>query len=227
MTEAAGLLLNTDMKIIDIALLYAYNSQEAFTRAFKEIFNTTPNLYRVNKTEYVNLQQVTITDNILKLRPVIKPIEPMLIERDSFTIVGLEYKGKNNNYEVPKLWNDFCKYYHKIPNIISHDVFYGYEDYDECAVTGNFRYITGVETSEAENLPEGFAAQRIEKSKYAVFPLTSIVESIPRNISEIYTVHIPNSGLNIKGDYDFEYYDHDSRLNHKDSLLHFYVPVEG
>jgi AraC family transcriptional regulator len=49
-TEAAKMLLESNMRIIDIALLYGYNSQEAFTRGFKEIYNVTPHTYRYSKT---------------------------------------------------------------------------------------------------------------------------------------------------------------------------------
>lgn len=44
--NAANLLLYTDKKIIDIALLYCFESQEAFTRSFKQYYRLPPGQYR-------------------------------------------------------------------------------------------------------------------------------------------------------------------------------------
>lgn len=42
----ASLLLNTDEKILDIAYYFHFNSQEALTRAFKELYHLPPGQYR-------------------------------------------------------------------------------------------------------------------------------------------------------------------------------------
>lgn len=43
---AANILLHTDEKIIDIAVHYRFESQEAFTRAFKKYYSLPPGQYR-------------------------------------------------------------------------------------------------------------------------------------------------------------------------------------
>ncbi len=43
---AVGELLNTDKRIIDIAVQYGFSSNEAFTRAFSKIYGCPPNAYR-------------------------------------------------------------------------------------------------------------------------------------------------------------------------------------
>ena len=43
---AASLLLNTNISVLDIALTFQFESQEAFTRAFKSIYNLPPGRYR-------------------------------------------------------------------------------------------------------------------------------------------------------------------------------------
>lgn len=39
-------LLNTDRRILDIAIQYGFSSNEAFTRAFSKIYGCSPNEYR-------------------------------------------------------------------------------------------------------------------------------------------------------------------------------------
>ncbi len=46
MESAAKELTETELSIIDIALKYQYSSQEAFSRAFKRIYQITPGNYR-------------------------------------------------------------------------------------------------------------------------------------------------------------------------------------
>jgi len=49
LTRAAEDLKNMDMSIINIAVKFGYSSQEAFSRAFTDLFGITPNKYRQTK----------------------------------------------------------------------------------------------------------------------------------------------------------------------------------
>jgi len=53
LSVAAGEIIGTDKKIIDIALNYGFNSHETFSRAFKRIFDITPNDYRKLNTHAI------------------------------------------------------------------------------------------------------------------------------------------------------------------------------
>lgn len=46
LARAASVLLNTNTPILDIALTYRFESQEAFTRAFKSVYQLPPGKYR-------------------------------------------------------------------------------------------------------------------------------------------------------------------------------------
>lgn len=61
-------LRDRDRNILDIALNYRFSSHEAFTRAFKEAYGTTPSEYRRHPVPVV-------------LRTVIKPFDCYLIEK--------------------------------------------------------------------------------------------------------------------------------------------------
>ena len=47
--ESAGLLIRTDMSIYDIALDFQFDSQEAYSRAFKRVYKTSPGKFRKQK----------------------------------------------------------------------------------------------------------------------------------------------------------------------------------
>lgn len=55
MTKAAKLLFyHREINILDVAVLYGYNSNEAFTRAFRQVWNCTPSEFRA-RTRYFEL----------------------------------------------------------------------------------------------------------------------------------------------------------------------------
>ena len=55
MNKAAKMLFShREISILDVAVLYGYNSNEAFTRAFKQVWNCTPSEFR-NNTRYSEL----------------------------------------------------------------------------------------------------------------------------------------------------------------------------
>ena len=48
--RAADELLYTDKRILDIAVYYRFESQEAFSRSFKKAFKVSPGTYRTSET---------------------------------------------------------------------------------------------------------------------------------------------------------------------------------
>lgn len=67
---AAGEIIDSDKKIVDIAVEYGFNSHETFSRAFKRIFDITPNAYRKLNTHAVPIDfwKVTFANSDLQKR---------------------------------------------------------------------------------------------------------------------------------------------------------------
>ncbi len=57
MARAAKLLLFTQQNILDIALMYRFDSQEAFTRAFKKEYNLSPGRYRKAMSNLIHIEE--------------------------------------------------------------------------------------------------------------------------------------------------------------------------
>lgn len=51
-SNASLLLLNSDIRIIDIAIISGFSSQEAFSRVFKEYYNLPPRQYRIQFKDF-------------------------------------------------------------------------------------------------------------------------------------------------------------------------------
>jgi AraC family transcriptional regulator len=227
LTRASLELLETNNSIIHIALKYGYNSQEAFTRAFKDTYGLTPKVYRKNKKNFINLSKPEISMELLELREEPIKMKPTIIEKNKCYVVGLVCKGKNENDEVSKLWNEFNSRYSEIEDKVLPCSSFGYESYGEdFHTTGDFTYMAGVEVTSVDNIPEGMDYVEIPANKYAVFAIPAIIETLPNAICSIYSKWIPECGLKVNGCYDFEYYDETFKANDATSNIYFCVPVK-
>ena len=131
LTMAGKEVLNTDKKIIDIALEYGYDSQDSFTKAFKRFHGVTPTEVRNNGA--------TIKDFApLKVNLTLKggyTMEYKIEEKEAFKVVGLKdsFKYESAEQDVPRLWKKFfmksafskinAKYAVNIDTTLGHDSF--------------------------------------------------------------------------------------------------------
>jgi predicted transcriptional regulator YdeE len=174
------------------------------------------------------VEQVILNENILNMKTSTAPlIKPEIIYKDDFLMAGMKYIGKNENFEVPKLWNELMDKTQYITNRVNENICYGLESYNEdYCKDGIFEYTAGYEVYSGNDLPKGMTLKKINRSRYAVFPIPAVVENVPKCIGEIYSLHLPSSGLKAIGDYDFEYYDNTFEANNENSLISFYIPIE-
>ncbi|OCN04416.1 hypothetical protein A4S06_11120 [Erysipelotrichaceae bacterium MTC7] len=81
---AAVDLKNTDRKIIDIALTYAYNSPTAFNRAFQSVHGIAPSLVKEDSSQFKSYSPPSI-------QMVIKGTDSLdyrIVTKNAFRIVG-------------------------------------------------------------------------------------------------------------------------------------------
>lgn len=67
LTEAANELLNTDHKIIDIALKYQFSTQESFTKTFKKFYGIPPKEFRKSRTNVTLMRPRDTATNALSM----------------------------------------------------------------------------------------------------------------------------------------------------------------
>lgn len=105
LTEAALELQQSDIKVIDLAIKYGYDSPDAFTRAFYRQHGVTPSVARkhgVDLTAYHRLHfQITLKgDQQMKYR---------IVEKAPFTVFGEERiveMTEENSTDIPAFWQE-------------------------------------------------------------------------------------------------------------------------
>jgi len=227
LTKSANYLLLTHEGILDIAIRFGYSSQESFTRAFKDMYGQTPYVYRRNGIHRTYLDKVLLTEKILNMKEGINVMKPEIVEKEGFTLVGMKYEGKNDNGEIPLLWYNFFLRLKEIKNRVNNSVSYGYDTWTEkINETGEFTYIAGVEVEDDTCVPEDMVCIKVPGNKYAVFTMDSIIEDVGKTVGEIYSKWLPEAGLQLADNYDFEYYNENFKPNDENSKLYFYVPIK-
>jgi AraC family transcriptional regulator len=166
-------LLNTDLRILDIACEYGFNFENSFIRAFKREFGITPDVFRKTKTD---LPITTpITANILSVMGEnALLIKPLLLFKPAFWVTGdrifAHYGDDLGNFNG----NFHSKRKQLIHNVIEPNIHYGHCLYTS-SNTSLFTACTKVKQETALNknsstkLPDGMVTFQIPSHNYLVF----------------------------------------------------------
>ena len=110
-SQALEDLLTTDHAIIDIAVAAGFESQESFTRAFKQYFSLTPGQFRALGESRKFMRRVRIDEQYLQHINTSISREPDILHFDSCIYVGLQTRfygadSEKNNFadKLMSLW---------------------------------------------------------------------------------------------------------------------------
>ncbi len=223
LSRAAEALSQTTVSILEIAMQWGYESQEAFTRAFKSMYHLTPGKYRRLGLKFALTRRKRLTRERI-IGGIV--MEPRIVSREAFKVVGLKYYGNDPKNNCPQLWQEFMKRYAEIKNAIPISESYGLmctgeEDY----VDGKFDYIASVAVSGLEDIPEGMVGAEVPAATYAVFTHKGKLDRIDDTYEYIYGTWFQNSEYEPVGSNEFELYD-ERYTGNDDSEFDIYIPVK-
>lgn len=231
MAKAAQDLLYTDKKIIDISLNFQFKSPEAFTRAFRKIYDISPTQYRKNRIDvfkgnkkYIDEERLKHILNNITIHPVIKVIPEV-------KVIGIKGKTALDNNVLPDLWSTFNKNISKIIKKSNPLKAYGICENDrpsnQFGENVEYSEIVGVEVTSFEHIPEGMIAKVIPKGKYAVFTHKGSLQKLQETYEYIWGTWIPCSKVELDIRDDFEIYDERFRgANNSLSEIDIYIPIK-
>lgn len=201
MSSAAKRLAEGTETILAVALDHGYGSHEAFSRAFRRTFGTTPEQIRRQRTvDHLRMQEpISMID---AAPPAIA--EPRHATRGPLRIAGLaERYGEETLGGIPAQWARFAPHIGHVPGQI------GSESYGVCRALsdGQIEYLAGVQIGESAHRPRGLASVDLSASRYAVFVHRGHVSALPGTVRAIWSVWLPRSGLEIADRPDFELYE--------------------
>ena len=153
-------------------------------------------------------------------------MQPKIVNRPAFTVVGYCYHGKNQNQEIAKMWGEFVQ---RLGEIQTNNT---YETFGVCLIPpglpeGEFEYVAGMQTAEDAPVPEGMVKRTLPAYQYAVFEHVGALATLGETYRYIHEVGLPQAGLKpLESGLDMEVYD-DRVFNDfsPESILYLYVPV--
>jgi AraC-like DNA-binding protein/predicted transcriptional regulator YdeE len=231
MASALHRLLHTDLRVVDIAVLAGFESQEAFARAFKQAFGLTPMAYRRAGHPNMFLEKLALDDDMLHHLQANVTREPELVRQASMDLVGLRTvffgvdSEKNNLGEkLPPLWAEFLPRRFAVPNA-STQVCYGVlrQDRDD---PERLEYLAAVRVHEPGELPAGMARVQVPAATYARFEHRGPAPALDRTVSYAYSTWLLRSGRRHTYGPDLEIYDDRYHPTAEDSVVSFAMPVE-
>ena len=222
LTEAARKLAAGAPDILAVALDAAYASHEAFTRAFRDQFGTTPELVRAQGS----LKNLDLVEPILMDHSFLATLKPPRFETGRpFLIAGLgERYSCESSAAIPMQWQRFGPYIGNIPGETG-DVAYGVCVNGDDA--GNFDYIAGVEVLDFSDLPKELSRVRVPAQKYAVFTHAEHISTIRRTVSTIWNKWLPASGHEIADGPEFERYGPEFDPRSGNGGLEIWIPIKA
>ncbi|MDF2672298.1 MAG: AraC family transcriptional regulator [Clostridiales bacterium] len=230
LTEAASELINSTVKIIEIAFKYQYKTHESFSRAFYKTFGVSPNEYRKFKNNIPTFDKVNLYENIYSSKLHGNLIGPEIITKEDFKVIGVASNTTKNSEvdfkQIPKFWNKFfnLKLEEKIPNKVYIDTYLGYScDFDEHS---NYTYFICSEVNNICIVPNGMVSKTIPASKYATFKIKGQFPELLINAWRyIYNTWLPNSGYELTDKADIEELNL-SRISMDIPEVTIYLPIK-
>ena len=196
MTLAAQELNGKDVKVIDAAVKYGYDSPDSFSKAFQKFHGITPSqakepgaLLRSFAPLHI---RITMEGGTM--------MDYSIVEKAPFTIVGVKkpFNSDSSYQEIPKFWDEWLAQGENRPIMGTFGVCLDMKGKD-------FDYWIADLYLPWEDVPEGCETRVIPGSAWAQFPCT--IKTLQDTNTRIWSEWLPAlHGYSLAGEYNIEVY---------------------
>jgi AraC family transcriptional regulator len=216
------------LKLVELAFDCGFESQEAFTRAFKRVFGVSPGRFRTGFAIEPIEGQYPMNAPTALATPVVRL--PELVTLPALRVAGPARRfDEATKSEIPQLWSALIgalPLKGQLPSWATYGVVASVDKGE-----GSFQYMAGVGVEPDCVPPPGFSTMEIPGATYAVFriPLdgSALHPQVKRAMAAIWGELIPASGLKVLDGPDFELYDGRFDPQKAGSVIDFHVPVQA
>ena len=229
LTLAAQELINTDIKIIDLAYKYGYDSPEAFTKAFRKQHHVTPSDARKQQGPLQSYNRLVIQ---VSLKGAV-PMKYNIVEKEQFQVVGVKrtyncQKGKNLQ-GIPLFWDEvnrqgmdeqlFTLNNGQIKGVLG--VCVPDENYKENSLIDYW-----IGTDHVGEVPENLQSIEVPASKWVVFEVHGPMPHAMQNAwKQIFSEWFPSNPYEPAGTAELEVYT-DEDPTKEDLYSEIWIPIK-
>lgn len=217
-------LVSSDIKVIDLAVKYGYDSADSFTKVFSRFHGSTPTDVRLGGASIKAFAPLHIK---LTLDGG-KTMEYKIVKKPAFKVMGVsKIVGYGNGYsDIPKFWDEvFSKTDNKLMGM------YGVCLDDE--VPGDeFRYMIADDLDEELAKAQGYEVKEIPAHIWAIFPCRGAMPQALHNVNtKVFNEWLPASSYEIAAGFNIEFYTNEKKypLGSQDPEYYseIWVPVKA
>ena len=217
LTLAAQELSSSDIKVIDAAVKYGYDSPDSFARAFTKFHGISPSAAKERGASLKAFAPLRIKltlegGNFMEYR---------IVEKASFTVLGVSrsFNSDTSYREIPKFWQEHMTSGGNRKNCGQFGI----------CLDGdgkNFDYLIADIYKPWEEVPEGCITRVIPEGTWAVFPCRGALPKALQDVNtQIWSEWLPNCrDYKLGGNYDIEMYTKPAD-DPKDNYCEIWVPV--
>lgn len=231
LSSSIGEIIDTNMRIIDIAMEYGFDYEQSYIRAFRKKFGYTPLKVRSEQLSLIIQEKLNMNDIMSMNNSIV--YKPFFVFRQKFNLVGIQHKiMKKSGDKVANLYGQdfFYNYRQQVVNSINSHVYFGYTDWRD-SDNGYTFYLPSVQAPDLAHIPNGMTGVSIPAHKYVVFRFVGFFRpeeingrQIGRLLVHMYSKWIYQSGFKFADKFRFEYID--SNLAKDDYCeLDIYQPI--
>jgi AraC family transcriptional regulator len=226
LSEAASALLSSRDSILEIALLYCYETPESFLRAFKKCYGQTPSEFRKQRRELFSFEKVSIPQRLDRLaaEQEFSDVVPKFTTIDKLDLAGISvvttYDDEFSAYA--EIWNKFYKLLAR-EQLEGAQLYYGL-----CQQAGpeQYRYLASInQDCLPQSVQHKLTSLQLPAGKWVVFNLPIAPERIWDAWYFIFDRFLPEINCDFTEHKDLEIYHR--QPGKKINRIDFCIPVKA
>lgn len=209
--NASEKLIHSDQRIIDIALDCGFTSPEAFSRAFKAAFGSSPAAYRkAGLDPVVTAKRALIPEDVSHIANNLSH-SPEFVMLKETKVAGLRGTTSLSDNRLPALWEKFMRLHKDL--FIAAGAGYGICETQQTTYTKDgdvlFSVLVGSPVDGFDSLPQALSLDKkiLRAGKYAVFTHRGTFANLFKTYQYIFGTWLPISEAELDDREDFEMYE--------------------
>jgi len=153
-------------------------------------------------------------------------LEPVIVEREPFKVIGLEYSGPMENFEgISALWGSYIKRAKEIDPKVGKRLGFGvFYSTPEQAEMGETCYMACAQVTDKTTTPEGMEKMHVPGGTFAMLTHKGIMTDLPRAFQTLFSwiADLPYETLSAPG---YEMYDERFSASSPECEIDIFIPV--
>ncbi|AXI07934.1 AraC family transcriptional regulator [Oceanobacillus zhaokaii] len=226
LTKSAEELLQSNTKVIDVALKYGYETPESFSKAFRKIHGISPSTARKKSQLLKAFPKLSFQ---IQIKGDVE-MEYKIMEKEAFQVIGKGIQTSTvsgeNNRNITAFWNE------------SNSNGFSEALAENCGPLGligvctdfdqqqeNMTYFIGAE-KQTETYPNEWQELEIPKATWAIFPVKGAMpEAMVKVWERIFSEWFPSTGYEHAEGPELEVYLSDGDPNSDDYYSEVWIPI--